>query len=103
MKNMEGKSVTILSTQIKMMVGLRYKVRNPKRTGRKRIAVEGFNSFSYNRDRKILVGHIRHIDRSKDQYFELVADPETGEIIHRREEKLSAHIGHGSAKAKIAT
>lgn len=99
---MEDKRVTILSTQIKMMVGIRYKVHNPKRIGRKRLAIEGFNSFSYNHDRMKLVSHIRHIDRSKDQYFELVVDPETGEIIHHCEEKLSAHRGRGSAKSKSA-
>lgn len=100
---MEDKSVTVLSTHMKMMVGIRYKVRNPKRTGRKRLAIEGFNSFSYSRDQKKLVGHIRHIDRPEDQYFELVVDPETGEIIHRCKEKLSEHVGHGSAKARSAT
>lgn len=42
----------------------------------------------------------RIIDREKNKYFELVKDPETGEIIHKCEEPLSHHFGHGSAKSK---
>jgi len=100
---MEDKNVTVLSSHMKMMVGIRYKVLNPKRTGKKKSVIEGFNSFSYSRDKKKLVSHIRHIDRHEDQYSELVVDPETGETIHRCKERLSVHIGHGSAKARSAT
>lgn len=40
----------------------------------------------------------RIIDREKDQYKEVVIDPETGQIIHQCEEPLSKHRGHGTAK-----
>jgi DNA-directed RNA polymerase subunit RPC12/RpoP len=42
----------------------------------------------------------RIIDKYKNEYFEKVVDPETGEVIHQCEESLSEHFGHGSAKFK---
>jgi hypothetical protein len=42
----------------------------------------------------------RLIDRRNDRYREVIVDPETGNEIHRCEEPLSAHRGHGSAKFK---
>lgn len=42
----------------------------------------------------------RVIDRKNDKYFEHVEHAETGEVIHRCEEPLSKHFGHGSAKTK---
>jgi len=42
----------------------------------------------------------RVIDREKDQYEELVVDPETGKTVNRCSEKLSNHKGHGSAKKR---
>ncbi|MCD6474612.1 MAG: zinc ribbon domain-containing protein [Thermoplasmata archaeon] len=41
-----------------------------------------------------------YIDREKDQYKEIVKDKTTGNIIHKCEEPLSKHKGHGSAKYK---
>jgi len=40
----------------------------------------------------------RIIDRAKNWYKEVVTDPRTGEVVHRCEEPLSDHKGHGSAK-----
>ena len=40
----------------------------------------------------------RSIDRENNLYFESITDKESGDIIHRKEEKLSDHKGHGSAK-----
>lgn len=37
----------------------------------------------------------RVIDRDKNLYKEVVFDPNTGEEIHKCEEPLSQHIGHG--------
>ncbi|RAO98373.1 hypothetical protein PW5551_10215 [Petrotoga sp. 9PW.55.5.1] len=42
----------------------------------------------------------RHINRKDDYYKEIVKDKTTGEIIHKCEEPLSKHRGHGSAKYK---
>jgi hypothetical protein len=40
----------------------------------------------------------RVIDRARNWYSEVVTDPETGKVVHRCEEPLSDHRGHGSAK-----
>ncbi|MCH7528171.1 MAG: zinc ribbon domain-containing protein [Candidatus Marinimicrobia bacterium] len=40
----------------------------------------------------------RIIDRVNNRYQEIITDPETGEVVHKNEEPLSEHRGHGSAK-----
>jgi hypothetical protein len=40
----------------------------------------------------------RIVDRARNWYTEVVTDPETGKVVHRCEEQLSEHRGHGSAK-----
>jgi hypothetical protein len=42
-------------------------------------------------------------DKRSDKYLEVVTNPETGEILHKCEEPLSQHQGHGSAKQKLGT
>jgi len=42
----------------------------------------------------------RVIDRAKDWYKEVVTDRKTGAVLHRCEEPLSQHKGHGSARKK---
>jgi hypothetical protein len=42
----------------------------------------------------------RMIDRVRNWYSETVIDPASGEVIHKTEEQLSEHVGHGSAKKK---
>ncbi|MCG6537661.1 MAG: hypothetical protein L7F78_23840 [Syntrophales bacterium LBB04] len=42
----------------------------------------------------------RVIDREKDIYYEVVFNPETGEIFHGCQEPLSQHRGHGASKKK---
>ena len=42
----------------------------------------------------------RVVDRDKDEYKEVVIDPETGAVIHSCVEPLSKHQGHGAAKGK---
>lgn len=40
----------------------------------------------------------RVIDKDNDRYMERVVDPTTGSAVHHCEERLSQHVGHGSAK-----
>jgi hypothetical protein len=42
----------------------------------------------------------RVIDRAKNWYREIVQDPETGQVVHKSDEPLTEHRGHGSAKTK---
>lgn len=46
------------------------------------------------------VKKIRIIDRDKDYYLEEIVDPNTDQVIHRCEEPLSQHWGHGDARKK---
>lgn len=38
------------------------------------------------------------IDRENNQYYEIIKNNQTGEIIHECKEPLSEHCGHGSDK-----
>ena len=40
------------------------------------------------------------LDKENDQYKEVVIDPSTGQVIHKTNEPLTQHQGHGSAKHK---
>lgn len=42
----------------------------------------------------------RIVDRLKNSYEELITDIKTGKVIKHVKEKLTDHIGHGSAKKK---
>lgn len=46
------------------------------------------------------VTRVMRIDRRGDRYTEHVYDPKTGETIHRCDEPLSEHKGHGSARKR---
>lgn len=88
---------------MKMLTGIRYKHKNPKLSGRRKILSEGFNSYSFSYDIGKLVNHQRLIDRQNDKYIEIVKDEGTNHLLHYCNEKLSDHRGHGSAKIKKTT
>lgn len=46
-----------------------------------------------------MVEKYRHIDRRNDRYIERIATRD-GELIRDVDERLSEHIGHGSAKTR---
>jgi hypothetical protein len=71
-----------------------------KRQGQSRPYIEdrGIPSYSASRGKTVLREQV--IDRDNDRYFERVIDYDTGEVIHKCEEPLSEHRGHGSAKPK---
>jgi hypothetical protein len=88
----------VLSTRLKFRGGVRYKHKNPRLVGRKKVLSEGFSSYSYSHDLGKLVSHERLIDRENNRYFEVVKEIETNQIIHKCDEELKAHIGHGTAR-----
>ena len=69
-----------------------------KRPGRKKPFIEERSLPDYSRSRDKFVHLQRTIDRDNDLYSEKVTDYQTGELIHKCEEPLSQHQGHGSAK-----
>ncbi len=73
-----------------------------KHKGEKKSFIETIIGFNKSKSLEKLVNLERTIDRENNLYFELITDYESGEVIHRCEEPLSEHVGHGSAKKKIA-
>jgi hypothetical protein len=69
-----------------------------KEPGEKKPFIETRSEPSRSHKLEKHVHHERVIDRRNDRYFEQVTDYETGEVLHRCEEPLSEHMGHGSAK-----
>ena len=71
-----------------------------RQEGRKKPTFElrSGDDFSHKRLRWMLKE--RTIDRLGDRYREHVVDPESGEVVHHCEERLSEHYGHGDAKRR---
>ena len=70
-----------------------------RRPGFKKPIHEQKSGSSFSVRLKRWMRRTRMIDRENDRYAEKVVDPLTGETIHQCDEPLSAHQGHGSAKA----
>lgn len=73
------------------------KAREP---GRRKPFLEQISGASYFRKAQRWVERLMRIDRRNNQYREVVTDPETGAIIHKCEEPLSEHRGHGDARKR---
>ena len=46
------------------------------------------------------VYRLMRVDRDNDNYSEIVVDLDTNDVLHKSDEPLSRHQGHGSAKSK---
>lgn len=68
--------------------------------GQRKPWYESFNGSDWYRKFQKFMQKARIIDRRSDNYFELVKDPDTGEVIHCCSEPLSQHRNHGSARKK---
>lgn len=85
-------------------VGLREsvggKVKDPTLPSKKKVRVEFFDGFDWSvlLEKDVQKSVLR--DKRDDRYYEKVIDPDTGETIHKCDEPLSEHRGHGSAKFK---
>ena len=66
-------------------------------SGRTRHAYETFHGHQFNAHGR-LMRKTQILHRVDDRYFESVVDDETGEVVWHVDERLSAHVGHGSAK-----
>lgn len=82
--------------QIKEQVGM--KAKDPTKTGKQKIRIEQLIGDDLHRNSGKWYKKVRVLDRENDRYLEEVIDPDTGAVIHRCEEPLSEHHGHGSAK-----
>ena len=69
-----------------------------KKVGVKKPSVESIHRLETQVSTGRVVEKSRLIDRENDRYVEHVVDDTNRETIHRSEEPLSEHQGHGSAK-----
>jgi hypothetical protein len=69
-----------------------------KRQGKSKPKIESISGYDLHRKTGRWNKKIRIIDEEKDYYRETITDPETGEVIHHDESKLSDHRDHGTAK-----
>jgi DNA-directed RNA polymerase subunit RPC12/RpoP len=81
------------SVTIREMLGMK-----GKRQGEKKPFIESVSGDDLHRKTGKWMKLTRMIDRENNQYKEEVKDPATGDTVHRCEEPLSDHKGHGSAK-----
>ena len=88
----------VIEDEIKLYDQIKLKSKG-KRGGRKIFQehIDGYESSANGN----IVTKIRTIDNLNDVYFEEVKDLD-GNVIHKSQEKLSEHKGHGSAKKKKA-
>ena len=82
---------------------LKGRVKDPSLGARKSRRVTFTVGASYWRAEQKWVHREMYVDRDRGQYREVVSDPESGEIIYRREEPLKNHRGHGNAKPGRST
>jgi len=71
-----------------------------KKHGKYEAEITRGNEFNINGN---LMEKERIIDRRNNLYKEIVTNIDTGEIVRDVEQKLTEHIGHGSAKFKNQT
>ena len=77
---------------------LRGRVKDPAYNSKKNPRVRFEVGASYSHKAKKWMHRERLMDRVHDRYREVVSDPDTGQVVHRCEEPLSKHRGHGDDK-----
>jgi hypothetical protein len=76
------------------------KVKNARKTGKKKIRAEFVTGHDLHRATGRWNKLDRDIDHENDRYREEIVDPLTGGVIRSVDELLSGHQGHGSAKKR---
>lgn len=85
------------TVEVRTSIGLKKDV--PGLPRKKRTRMEHFQGWDLRKSLGDWIKKVRRIDRDEDTYLEHVEDSE-GKVIHHREEPLSKHRGHGSAKQR---
>jgi hypothetical protein len=85
------------SVEVRSSVGLK-----ARHAGQRRAFLEHFSGADFSSRLRRWMDKVRRIDRENDRYEEVVADPQTSDIIHETHEPLSRHRGHGSARPQPA-
>ncbi len=71
-----------------------------ERKGKRQKKFEIISGSDYSKKLEKFVHKERAIDHVNDQYFEEITDYDSGKVIHRCEEPLSEHRGHGTPPKK---
>ncbi len=74
-------------------------MKTTQRRGGKPVSM-GKQGTVYSRKHKKWVRREFQVDRERNRYTEFLLDFETGEILHRCDEPLDQHRGHGTAKLR---
>jgi hypothetical protein len=123
--NVNSVTCAVCSSPLKEKLGLRIKQRHPcptcgskkrnisiemqdsitlretlypkgRHSGKKKPFFESISGDDFHRKTGEWMKKLRVIDRDKNEYKEIVTDPKTNSIVHKCEEPLSKHTGHGS-------
>jgi len=97
-KNQEKAEVNL---NLHLNIRFQYRGKSNDKVGNKKrpsFEFKGGQEFSENKQKHVNRHYV--IDRNNDNYSEKVTDPDTGEILHKTNVKLSNHKNHGSAKSK---
>jgi predicted RNA-binding Zn-ribbon protein involved in translation (DUF1610 family) len=89
-----------VSETIKTYDSVRVEHKDPSRKSKDKSRADLFSGHEKQHSTGKMIKKTRIIDKDHDKYSEEVVDPETNEVIHRCEEKLSEHRGHGHEKTK---
>ena len=87
----------LLAAIAKARSGLGMKQREP---GKRTPVAEYFFGYDWFHTARKWIYKEWILNKRGDHYREVITDPETGEVIHHRDEPLSKHQGYGSAKRK---
>ena len=68
--------------------------------GVKKLTKEFLYGADYSKQEHKYMEKERVIDRKNNIYHEKVTDPDNGNVVHKCDEPLTEHFGHGSAKNK---
>ena len=93
---MSDMKIEIPAGELVIRSELRIKVKRPRE---KRAFNEQLVGDEFHRDTQTWRKRQRLFDRDGDRYVEVITDAD-GNEVHRCEEPLSAHVGHGTARKR---
>ena len=100
MADFKEKSIEASVVELKLKTyraGIKTRHRDPNKASFKVEETKG-QDWSVSLNRWVTIHRI--INREADIYYELVVDEETGDVLRECEERLTDHIGRGTAKRK---
>ncbi|HET6515412.1 MAG TPA: hypothetical protein VFG09_09665 [Thermodesulfovibrionales bacterium] len=78
----------------------RAKQKDLSKKSKDKLRVDSLSGYEHCHRLNKIVEKQKVIDKNNNLYHEKITDPQTKEVIHQCNEKLSDHRGHGQAKHK---